>query len=179
MNVELFWKLLDKEIVVTDHEGHFIPGGREFSDIEVFSIHDLEWESSSGSHKLTTDLYSDFWEPGFTDFIARPVADIYIEWGAFRVRKLPNWNLLPQWLQQFLERLDGFSAHHSNYDLAFLLPTIGRAGFGSFAWRVNDASKVAEILIVAAPRTEREAAEWFAEWYSKALARYLAKSLVE
>ena len=179
MYVSLFYELMDKEVIEADHEGYFVLGNREFSNIEVVSVHDTEWSSNSGSHGLETDLCDDLVEPGYSNFIVRPVAYICIAWGVFRVRKLPNWRLLPQWLQQFLGRLDNFQAEHADYDLSFLLPAIERAGLNAFAWWYDGAEKVRAILIVAAPRTEREAAEWFAEWYEKNLPRYLAEKLAE
>lgn len=157
-----------------DHEGiGYIEDGE---DVLVFSINPNEYSSYSGAHSVEIN-----WTPVLVTnthhyYIGRPVVFINVYWGVYEIRKCLHYSKLPQWLQQFLEKLGGMGAEVSNYTLDFIYHAIRRLGFKAFAWRVTRG--IDSILILDIPETEREAAEWLADWIEEKLPEYLAKQLI-
>ena len=170
-------EVLSKYSVPFDHDGvsyFFI--WEEDEDVAVFSIPPHEYSSYSGAHSVEVEF-----APVLTGlyhyYIGRPVAFINVYWGVYKIHKYYHYNKLPKWFRQFLERLDGLGAEFSNYTLDFMRPIIKRLGFRAFAWCVSRG--IDSILVLDTPKTEREAAEWLADWIDKKLPEYLAEQLID
>lgn len=160
-----------------DHEGWV---RREDLKRIVIKVHDTEWESYSGLHTLDTTVlpaYRDI--AGWTYYVLEPVVDVMVYRGQIRVdifQEVPRFT-------DILKKLDGMPAILSGYRIPNeLAPLASRAGLQWFAWWVKGEyhdkhGEPVEVLFVKGPASEREAAQWLAEWLNKRIPEYLAKWL--
>ena len=170
IDIEVFSKLLEKYTWAFDHDMFATPE----EDVAVLAIYKDEYTSNSGAHSVGTLN----WVPDFIDrdsdyYIAKPVALIDLSWGEYRVTKFSWWDELPAWLRQFLDRLNGMDAGLGDYTLDFLYYAIKRIGLSAIVWEVTRG--IDAILIADVPRTERETAEWFADWIERRIVEYMAE----
>lgn len=155
-------------------------GSNEGSRV-VIKVHDDEWESHSGLHTLDTNAIPVFRNKPWTYFIVEPIAEM-----RFGSRRTPIILIFKkdEGAREFIELLNRFKeipARHFGYRVPGVTAKMAlRAGLQWFAWWVNgeySEGNPAAVLYVRAPATEREAAEWLAEWLEEKIPVYLAESL--
>ena len=170
MNTRLVFEVLREKGGAFDHESFWLekPKG-----IVVMSIDVDEYESHSGSHKVTTNLCPDLIDRYCDYYVAEPIARVYIDWG---VVKLFEYEELPSDLS-ILKKVHGMPGKLWDYDLSPLISVINKARLGYFAWWVNGATRCQDLLVVRAPRSEREGAEWLAKWLERKIPEYLAEKI--
>ena len=173
---QVFWEMASIYEVDVDHEWYHILKGELSYSPTLFYIDDREWESHSGFHSVDTTVPPVLLDKYGSYYIARPVAEIDLMYGRFRVRifkEIPGFTDL-------LRKFHGLDGRRTGYVVPDYLTGLARqVGLRWFNWWAgyHEKSKSIDVLFVEAPHSEREAAEWFADWYWEHLPEFMERKL--
>lgn len=173
----LFVELLHHMAGGADHEGYYLREEEPWGRKVLLGVDVGEYSSNSGNHSMTVDTDPNFVTSRHEYYVFIPLAHIYLSWGKVKVEGALDE--LPQELRNLLKRIDGLPGSLFGYNLEPLFSVIDRTHLATFAWWVHGSEHACDVLIVRAPRTEREAAEWMADWVQEKLPEYVAGSLGE